>query len=74
MRAAAKACPWAASAPAKTLPDLRCFLASEEARYTTGSVLGADGGQAVGYFLSRAGAAVFRGADRLIRRRQGSRR
>ncbi len=27
------------------------FLASEEARYTTGSVLGADGGQAVGYFL-----------------------
>jgi len=31
------------------------FLASEEARYTTGSVLGADGGQAVGYFLSVPG-------------------
>ena len=26
------------------------FLACEELRYTTGSVLGADGGQAVGYF------------------------
>ena len=35
------------------------FLASEDARYTTGSVLGADGGQAVGYFLSAAGAKVF---------------
>jgi 3-oxoacyl-[acyl-carrier protein] reductase len=31
------------------------FLASEEARYTTGSVLGADGGQAVGYFLAVPG-------------------
>ncbi|HEY1473323.1 MAG TPA: hypothetical protein VGF53_04495 [Pseudolabrys sp.] len=31
------------------------FLASEESRYTTGSVLGADGGQAVGYFLSVPG-------------------
>jgi gluconate 5-dehydrogenase len=31
------------------------FLASDEARYTTGSVLGADGGQAVGYFLSVPG-------------------
>ena len=31
------------------------FLASEDARYTTGSVLGADGGQAVGYFLSVPG-------------------
>ncbi len=31
------------------------FLASEEARYTTGSVVGADGGQAVGYFLSVPG-------------------
>jgi NAD(P)-dependent dehydrogenase (short-subunit alcohol dehydrogenase family) len=31
------------------------FLASEEARYTTGSVLGADGGQAVGYFLTVPG-------------------
>ena len=28
------------------------FLASDDARYTTGSVVGADGGQAVGYFLS----------------------
>ena len=27
------------------------FLASDDARYTTGSVVGADGGQAVGYFL-----------------------
>ena len=31
------------------------FLASDESRYTTGSVLGADGGQAVGYFLSVPG-------------------
>ena len=31
------------------------FLASEDARYTTGSVVGADGGQAVGYFLSVPG-------------------
>ena len=31
------------------------FLASEDARYTTGSVLSADGGQAVGYFLSVPG-------------------
>ncbi|MBI1963660.1 MAG: SDR family oxidoreductase [Candidatus Rokubacteria bacterium] len=31
------------------------FLASDEARYTTGSIVGADGGQAVGYFLSVPG-------------------
>ena len=31
------------------------FLASDEAQYTTGSILGADGGQAVGYFLSVPG-------------------
>jgi NAD(P)-dependent dehydrogenase (short-subunit alcohol dehydrogenase family) len=31
------------------------FLASDESRYTTGSVVGADGGQAVGYFLSVPG-------------------
>ncbi len=31
------------------------FLASDGARYTTGSVVGADGGQAVGYFLSVPG-------------------
>ncbi|MBI2713527.1 MAG: SDR family oxidoreductase [Rhizobiales bacterium] len=31
------------------------FLACDEARYTTGSVLGADGGQAVGYFLTVPG-------------------
>ncbi len=31
------------------------FLASDESRYTTGSVIGADGGQAVGYFLSVPG-------------------
>jgi NAD(P)-dependent dehydrogenase (short-subunit alcohol dehydrogenase family) len=31
------------------------FLASSEAQYTTGSVVGADGGQAVGYFLSVPG-------------------
>ena len=31
------------------------FLASEDARYTTGSLVGADGGQAVGYFLSVPG-------------------
>ena len=31
------------------------FLASEESRYTTGSVVGADGGQAVGYFLTVPG-------------------
>jgi 3-oxoacyl-[acyl-carrier protein] reductase len=31
------------------------FLASDEARYTTGSVVGADGGQGVGYFLSVPG-------------------
>ena len=28
------------------------FLASEDSRYTTGSVVGVDGGQAVVYFLS----------------------
>ena len=31
------------------------FLASDESQYTTGSVLGADGGQAVGYFLTVPG-------------------
>jgi NAD(P)-dependent dehydrogenase (short-subunit alcohol dehydrogenase family) len=31
------------------------FLASDESRYTTGSVVGADGGQSVGYFLSVPG-------------------
>jgi NAD(P)-dependent dehydrogenase (short-subunit alcohol dehydrogenase family) len=31
------------------------FLASADAQYTTGSVVGADGGQAVGYFLSVPG-------------------
>ena len=31
------------------------FLACDDARYTTGSVVGADGGQAVGYFLSVPG-------------------
>ncbi len=31
------------------------FLASDDARYTSGSVLGADGAQAVGYFLSVPG-------------------
>jgi NAD(P)-dependent dehydrogenase (short-subunit alcohol dehydrogenase family) len=31
------------------------FLASDDAQYTTGSVVGADGGQAVGYFLSVPG-------------------
>ena len=31
------------------------FLASDDARYTTGSIVGADGGQAVGYFLSVPG-------------------
>ena len=31
------------------------FLACDESRYTTGSVLGADGGQAVGYFLTVPG-------------------
>jgi 3-oxoacyl-[acyl-carrier protein] reductase len=31
------------------------FLASEEAKYTTGSTVGADGGQAVGYFLTVPG-------------------
>jgi 3-oxoacyl-[acyl-carrier protein] reductase len=31
------------------------FLASDEAQYTTGSVVGSDGGQAVGYFLSVPG-------------------
>ncbi len=31
------------------------FLASDESRYTTGSLLGADGGQAVGYFLGVPG-------------------
>jgi len=31
------------------------FLASDEARYTTGSLVGADGGQAIGYFLSVPG-------------------
>ena len=31
------------------------FLASDDARYTTGSVLGVDGGQAAGYFLSVPG-------------------
>ena len=31
------------------------FLASEDAQYTTGSTVGADGGQAVGYFLSVPG-------------------
>ena len=31
------------------------FLACDESRYTTGSVLGADGGQAIGYFLTVPG-------------------
>jgi NAD(P)-dependent dehydrogenase (short-subunit alcohol dehydrogenase family) len=31
------------------------FLASEDSQYTTGSAVGADGGQAVGYFLSVPG-------------------
>ena len=31
------------------------FLASDDAKYTTGSIVGADGGQAVGYFLSVPG-------------------
>ena len=31
------------------------FLASSDAQYTTGSMVGADGGQAVGYFLSVPG-------------------
>jgi NAD(P)-dependent dehydrogenase (short-subunit alcohol dehydrogenase family) len=31
------------------------FLASDEAAYTTGSVLGSDGGQAVGYFMTVPG-------------------
>ena len=31
------------------------FLASDELQYTTGSVVGADGGQAVGYFLTVPG-------------------
>lgn len=31
------------------------FLASDDSLYTTGSVVGADGGQAVGYFLSVPG-------------------
>jgi NAD(P)-dependent dehydrogenase (short-subunit alcohol dehydrogenase family) len=35
--------------------DVAVFLASDAARYTTGSVIGADGGQAVGYFLSVPG-------------------
>ena len=31
------------------------FLASDDAQYTTGSVLGSDGGQEVGYFLAVPG-------------------
>ena len=31
------------------------FLACDELRYTTGSVVGSDGGQAVGYFLTVPG-------------------
>src|SRR5262245_40808318 len=31
------------------------FLACDESRYTTGSVVGADGGQAIGYFLTVPG-------------------
>jgi NAD(P)-dependent dehydrogenase (short-subunit alcohol dehydrogenase family) len=31
------------------------FLASSDAQYTSGSVVGADGAQAVGYFLSVPG-------------------
>ena len=31
------------------------FLASDEARYTTGSLVGCDGGQAIGYYLSVPG-------------------
>jgi NAD(P)-dependent dehydrogenase (short-subunit alcohol dehydrogenase family) len=31
------------------------FLACDESHYTTGSVLGADGGQAAGYFLTVPG-------------------
>ena len=37
------------------------FLASDDARYTSGSVVGADGGQAVGYFLSVPGRRVSGG-------------
>lgn len=35
--------------------DVAVFLASDDARYTTGSIIGSDGGQAVGYFLSVPG-------------------
>jgi NAD(P)-dependent dehydrogenase (short-subunit alcohol dehydrogenase family) len=37
------------------------FLASEESQYTSGSVIGADGGQAVGYFLSVPGRSFSGG-------------
>lgn len=37
------------------------FLASEDSQYTSGSVIGADGGQAVGYFLSVPGRSFSGG-------------
>ena len=39
----------------EALPALAVFLASDEARYTTGSLVGCDGGQAIGYYLSVPG-------------------
>src|SRR5262249_40084626 len=37
------------------------FLASDDSQYTTGSVVGSDGGQAVGYFLTVPGRRVSGG-------------
>ena len=50
-----RACRWAVSAAGEDIGGVAVFLASDNSRYTTGSVVGADGGQAVGYFLSVPG-------------------
>src|SRR5262249_18529384 len=47
-----KGVPMARVGSGEDIVGVAVFLAADGAPYTTGSVVGADGGQAVGYFLS----------------------